>query len=313
MAENRRGIYFVIIAMTAFSIQDVVIKLLSEDTSLFQILFIRSMIGIFLISAFLKISGRTLKFSTAYPLLSTFRGLLFFCGYSTFYFAQSKIPIANATVLFLISPFFITILSIFIFGSQVGVYRWVTMIVGFLGVVIIAQPEGDTFDLFYLLPVAVAMIYAISMMIAKMTAEKDTVYQQVIYMYIVTAILSGIMGLAIGDGRFDTPEFAAIEFMVRSWNFDTVLITSGMIGVAVIGTIAFLLLTAAYRASDPATIAPFEYSGLLVSIVAGYLFWGDILSIKELIGMVLIVGSGIYLFYRENVRGVQDATEAPLR
>ncbi|MFT7686747.1 MAG: drug/metabolite transporter (DMT)-like permease [Candidatus Azotimanducaceae bacterium] len=299
--------------MIAFSFQDVVIKLLSEDTSLFQILFVRSMIGIFLISAFLKISGKPIKWGTAYPVMSTLRGLLFFFGYSTFYFAQSKIPIANATVLFLVSPFFITILSIFIFGSQVGINRWITMIIGFSGVIIIAQPEVGMFDVFYLLPVAVALTYAISMMIAKKTSEHDTVYQQIIFMYIVTAVLSAVMGLSIGDGRFDTYEFVAIEFMVRSWNFDTINITLSLIAVAAIGTIAFLLLTTAYRVSDPASIAPFEYSGLLVTIVAGYLFWGDVLSLKEIVGMVLIVGSGIYLFYRENVKGVQEATETPLR
>ena len=187
------------------------------------------------------------------------------------------------------------------------------MIIGFSGVFIIAQPEVGNFDVFYLLPVAVALTYATSMMIAKKMAEHDTVYQQITYMYIVTAILSAIMGLTIGDGRFNTSEFTALEFMVRSWNFDTINITLSLITVAVIGTIAFLLLTSAYRFSDPASIAPFEYSGLLVTIVAGYLFWGDVLSLKEIIGMVLIVGSGIYLFYRENVKGVQEATEAPLR
>jgi S-adenosylmethionine uptake transporter len=132
-------------------------------------------------------------------------------------------------------------------------------------------------------------------------------------MYLVTMLLSGVMGLTIGDGEFDTARFVSIEFMVRAWTFNTLWIILSLAGVAIIGTVAFLLLTSAYRISDPATVAPFEYSGLIISIIAGYLFWGDVLSFRELSGMVLIVGSGIFLFYRENLKGGHDAAEAPLR
>ena len=117
MHDSRRGVFLVVIAMTIFSVQDVFIKLLSDDISLFQVLFCRSSIGVLLIAGYLRFTGQRLQLGTAYPLLSIIRGLLFFLGYSAFYFGQSKVPIANATVLFLVSPFFITILSIFAFGS----------------------------------------------------------------------------------------------------------------------------------------------------------------------------------------------------
>jgi drug/metabolite transporter (DMT)-like permease len=80
-----------------------------------------------------------------------------------------------------------------------------------------------------------------------------------------------------------------------------------------IGTLAYLLLTMAYRISDPAKITPFEYSGLLASIVCGYLFWSDVPSVSEAIGMALIVGSGMFLYYREHLRGQEIAVETPLR
>ena len=299
--------------MTVFSIQDVLIKFLSDEISLFLVLFVRSIIGITLIIIYLKLAKKELRFGTAYPLLSICRGLLFFFGYSLFYFAQSKVPIANATVLFLVSPFFITILSIYAFDSQVGYSRWITMIAGFSGVILIAQPEVGQFNLFYLLPVFSAFMYSISMMIAKKTASKDTVYQQIIFMYMVTALLCGALGLSIGDGRLDTPEFAAIQFMTRAWQIDSQFIIFPLIAIAIIGTIAFLMLTAAYRIADPATITPFEYCGLVSAIVCGYVFWGDVPLPKEALGMTLIVGSGLYLFYRENLKGQQAATESPLR
>ena len=313
MNENTRGIFLVIAGMTIFSVQDVLIKFLSEDTSLFQILFFRSIFGALFIVFYLKVSGQAVRLGTAYPVLSIIRGLLFFFGYAGFYFAQSKMPIANATVLFLVSPFFITIMSIVFFHSAVGLQRWVTMVVGFSGVMFIAQPEFGHLNLFYILPVSVAFVYGISMMIAKHTADKDTVFQQVIVMFAVTAILSGLMGLVIGDGRFDSPELAGIQFITQAWKFDQLFINLSLATISVIGTIGFLLLNSAYRIADPATITPFEYSALLPAICWGYLFWGDIPSPNEAIGMILIVGAGVYLFYREKVLDQKTASESPLR
>ena len=103
--QNSRGILLVILAMSVFSIQDVLIKFISSNVSLFQILFYRSVIGALLIIIFQRAIGQTIRLWTAYPALSLLRGVFFFFGYSAFYFAQSKMPIANATVLFLVSPF----------------------------------------------------------------------------------------------------------------------------------------------------------------------------------------------------------------
>jgi drug/metabolite transporter (DMT)-like permease len=313
MHDSRRGVFLVVIAMTIFSVQDVFIKLLSDDISLFQVLFCRSSIGVLLIAGYLRFTGQRLQLGTAYPLLSIIRGLLFFLGYSAFYFGQSKVPIANATVLFLVSPFFITILSIFAFGSLVGYSRWITMIIGFSGVILIARPELGAFNLFYLFPLASALMYSISMVIAKITAEKDTVYQQIIFMYLITAMLSGALGLLIGDGSFDSAELESIQFMTRAWSFDGLYIVITIIAISFIGTIAYLMLTSAYRISDPAKITPFEYSGLLAAIVCGYLVWDNVPSQTEAIGMTLIVGSGMFLYYREHLRGQAVAAETPLR
>lgn len=164
---------------------------------------------------------------------------MFFFGYSAFYFAQSKVPIANATVLFLVSPFFITIISIIVFGSVVGISRWITMVIGFSGVIVIAQPETGEFNLYYILPIMTAFTYAISMMISKFTAQKDDLFQQIIFMYLITATLSGLIGLAIGDGRFNTLEFAEYEFLTQSWRFDQVPIVASIFAVGIVGTIAF--------------------------------------------------------------------------
>ena len=288
--------------MTILAIQDVLIKLVSDELSLFQIQFFRSTIGIAVIIGYQAIIHEPIRLTTAYPLLTVCRGLMFFFGYSAFYFAQSKMPIATMTVLFLVSPFFITLTSIYFFKSQVGYRRWISILIGFVGVVLICQPETGQFNFYYLIPIIVALSYAFSIIIVKKTADRDTLYQQMILTYLIMGLLSGITGLLFGDGRFDTAENSEVAFIVRSWQFVDTESTFKLFTISVLGSGGLLVLMGAYRVADPAVISPYEYSLLIWMILLGYLVWGDVPSFNIAIGMVLIVGAGIYMFYRERIK-----------
>ena len=302
LTDNRKGIFFVIGAMTILAIQDVLIKLVSDELSLFQIQFFRSTIGIAVIIGYQVIIHEPIRLTTAYPLLTVCRGLMFFFGYSAFYFAQSKMPIATMTVLFLVSPFFITLTSIYFFKSQVGYRRWISILIGFVGVVLICQPETGQFNIYYLIPIIVALSYAFSVIIVKKTADRDTLYQQMILTYLIMGLLSGITGLLFGDGRFDTAENSEVAFIVRSWQFVDTESTFKLFTISVLGSVGLLVLMGAYRVADPAVISPYEYSLLIWMVLLGYLVWGDVPSFNIAIGMVLIVGAGIYMFYRERIK-----------
>ena len=311
--DNRKGIFFVIGAMTILAIQDVLIKLVSDELSLFQIQFFRSTIGIAVIIGYQVIIHEPIRLTTAYPLLTVCRGLMFFFGYSAFYFAQSKMPIATMTVLFLVSPFFITLTSIYFFKSQVGYRRWISILIGFVGVVLICQPETGQFNYYYLIPIIVALSYAFSVIIVKKTADRDTLYQQMILTYLIMGLLSGITGLLFGDGRFDTTENSEIAFIVRSWQFVEIESTYKLFAISVLGSVGLLILMDAYRVADPAVISPYEYSLLIWIILMGYLVWGDVPSFNIAIGIVLIVGAGIYIFYRERITSESVDREATMR
>lgn len=288
--------------MTILAIQDVLIKLVSDELSLFQIQFFRSTIGIAVIIGYQAIIHEPIRLTTAYPLLTVCRGLMFFFGYSAFYFAQSKMPIATMTVLFLVSPFFITLTSIYFFKSQVGYRRWISILIGFVGVVLICQPETGQYNFYYLIPIIVALSYAFSIIIVKKTADRDTLYQQMILTYLIMGLLSGITGLLFGDGRFDTAENSEVAFIVRSWQFVDTESTFKLFTISVLGSVGLLVLMGAYRVADPAVISPYEYSLLIWMVLLGYLVWGDVPSFNIAIGMVLIVGAGIYIFYRERIK-----------
>lgn len=239
-------------------------------------------------------------------MLSVLRGVMFFCVYSLFYFAQSKIPIADATVLYLANPFFTTLIAITLFKSEVGYKHWLIIILGFFGVVLICQPNTGVFDVYYLLPILVALLYSGIVSITKLTSNKDTLFQQLFYTYLVTVLLSGLAGMTMGDGRFDTAEYTQIRFLVRGWEIFDLNAVIWLLAISIIGTTAHAFFLAAYRVADPSVISPYEYTLLPWMILWGYVFWSEAPSFEALIGMLLIVGSGLALFYNEHAKTKQS-------
>jgi drug/metabolite transporter (DMT)-like permease len=311
--NDKLGILLIILGMSLFSIQDVTIKVLAEDGSLLQILVMRGFIGTAFISAFLYISGRPIKFTTAYPLLTCIRATLFFFGFMSFYIALSLMPIAEATALFFVSPFFITILSKIFLGNDVGWYRIAAILTGFIGTFLIVKPSTGNFQWAYILPLLTALSYSISMILAKYTREKDTVFQQTIHMYIasiicgtLTLIMASLMGWSF-DG------VQGLDYVFRPWVFDDLIILSAVIMISMVATIGTLCLISAYRISQPPVIAPFEYTMLVISISIGLLFFGEVPDIYSVLGMLIIVASGLFIFIREQVRGIPLAIKIRMR
>ena len=218
MSDDRRGIYLILLGMLFFSIQDVLVRQLSDYASLTQIMFIRGIFGGLILLFFLKLNKRSISFSSSYPLLAISRVLLFFTGFLCFYFALGKMELAEATSLFFITPLFITILSKFIFKSQIGAYRICAIIVGFVGVLFIVKPNPDGFNKIALLPIFTAFTYSVSMMIAKYTREKDSVFQQMLHLYFGSAVLAFVAWLIIPLIEFEPSQAKNLEFLIRDWS-----------------------------------------------------------------------------------------------
>ena len=263
--------------------------------------------------AFLLILKKPIVFKTHYPLLTFCRVILFFFGFSSFYISLTIMPLATATALFFVTPFLITIFAKFILKDQIGPRRWIAVIVGFVGVYIILNPNFDDFDYFSLSPILCAFCYALSMIIIKKTSKKDNVYQQMFQFYIGAMIISIIFYFFIGDGRYDTVDNPAAQFIFREWFSNLEFSLIYMIALGFTAAAAFLLVFSAYRVASPAVVSPFEYSILIWSTLSGWIFFNEVPTINTIIGMLLIVFGGIYIFMREKVQEQSIATEKPLR
>ena len=311
--NNTKGIILILTAMLIFAVQDSLMKYIYNSVALYEVYFFRTIVSFTLIIIYLKILKKPIVFKTHYPLLTFCRVILFFFGFSSFYISLTIMPLATATALFFVTPFLITIFAKFILKDQIGPRRWIAVIVGFIGVYIILNPNFNDFDYFSLSPILCAFCYALSMIIIKKTSKKDTVYQQMFQFYIGAMIISTIFYFFIGDGRYDTVDNPAAQFIFREWFSNLEFSLIYMIVLGFTAAVAFLLIFSAYRIASPAVVSPFEYSILVWSTLSGWIFFNEVPKINTMIGMCLIVGGGIYIFIREKVQEQSIVTEKPLR
>ena len=311
--NNPKGIIFILLAMLVFSVQDSIMKYIFSIVSLYEVYLIRTLVSLIVILLFLKLTKKPIIFKTQYPLLTFCRVILFFFGFSFFYISLTVLPLGTATALFFVTPFLITIFAKFFLKEQIGPRRWLAVIIGFIGVYVILNPDFSNFDYMSLTPILCAFCYSLSMIIIKITSEKDNVYTQTFTFYIGAIIISTIFYFIISDGQYNTIDHPASQFIFREWFSDLENSILLMIATGFTASLAFVLIFSAYRIASPAVVSPFEYSILLWSSLSGWYFFNEIPNLTTLIGMILIVCGGIYIFIREKAQDQPIVTEKPLR
>ena len=311
--NNPRGIILILISMLVFSVQDGIMKHIFSFVSLYEVYLVRTVVSVILILFYLKLTNKPIVFKTQYPLLTFVRVILFFFGFSSFYVSLTVLPLGFATALFFVTPFLITIFAHFFLKEEIGIRRWSAVVVGFIGVYITLNPDFNNFNYLSLLPILCAFCYSLSMIIIKKTSDKDSVYTQTFTFYFGAIIFSTIFYFLIGDGQYNTSDHPASQFIFREWFVDLESSILFMVATGLTATVAFLLLFTAYSIASPAVVSPFEYSILLWSPLIGWIYFNEIPSLNTVIGIIIIVSSGIYIFMREKAQEQSIATEKPLR
>ena len=226
-----------------------------------------------------------------------------FVSYTTYYLAIVALTLADAVTLFYSCPLFVTLLSAPFLAERIGPKRYAAVLVGFAGVVVIMRPGSTLFDPAVLLGVAAAGSYAVSVIITRRLSSSEAGSTMSFYAMVTFIAVSAIVGLVLGDGRFMTEVHPSAAFLFRPWVLPGL---RDFLLLAICGLIAgggFYLLTQAYRVGSPSVVTPFEYTSLPWALLWGYLLWDERPGPATLIGLALILGSGLYIIYREGLRG----------
>ena len=311
--NNIKAIILVVIGMFVFSIQDALIKVISGSVNIYVIYIVRSIIGLLAILIYCKLKDIKLIFKTHYPIITTLRVSGFFLGFSLYYFSLSKISLPEAVTLFFVSPFFVTIASKFLIGEKVGIYRWSLIFVGFIGVYLVLNPDFNNFNIYSLFPIFCAFFYAMTVVIQKKTSDYDNLFTQIIHTYISAIIFSIIIYIVLNNLTFSSNQLIEYNFILMSWGIPDIFSFFILVIIGFTGVIGFFSIFGAYRMGSPSTIAPYEYSLIIWSIILGYLIWNEYLSFRAFIGLFLILSASFFTLYREYILNVKINTDKPLR
>lgn len=303
-----QGICYLVGAVFIFSIQDAIIKHLCGDYPLLEIMFIRSIAGILPCLAIVHFDVGLKQLKTRRPFVHLVRSLLFFCCYVLYYLGISALPLAENIALFYTAPFFISILSAVLLKEKVGLSRWAALAVCFTGVLIMVNPGTGVAVPAAMLPVTAAIAYALSTQITRQAAGTESASVMSFYVMVIFLILSGFQGILSQYVSLPVSGPAWTAFLTRPWIVPPPADLGWLMSQGLIATAGFYGLSQAYRLAKASTVAPFEYSGMLPTVVWGFLFWREVPSTPTLCGISLIVFSGIYLVRQETAAGGKAAT-----
>ncbi|MEM9332963.1 MAG: DMT family transporter [Pseudomonadota bacterium] len=313
IARPTVAIVFFVFAMALIPLNDSLIKLMSGTMSVFQILGLRAVISLSLVLLVPLAFTSVLQLKPATVLKLTIRGFCLVGAMLFFFLPLATLSLAEVTAIFFTAPLLISVLSVPVLGEKLGVFRISAVIIGMVGVLIIVRPGSEGFQISYLMPIASAASYAAFQIITRYIRNEAPVIAMVAvqnFIYLVT----GMIGmLAIFLLSPEVPDNPIGGFLLRGWTNPslTELIYLALAGVIVLN-LAFAS-TNVYSNVEASLVAPFEYVALPMAVLWGIIIWGDWPALNAWIGMTMILGAGIFMIYRENLRNREIVSSVPMR
>jgi len=283
-----RAVAYVLLAILLFDFQGVIIKFLGERYPVQQLAGFRNVFGLIPSLIVLALSsewharGRLLRIRQWR--LGLLRGLFIAMAQFCFYLSITKMELATASTLTYISPVLITLLSIPILKHRVGLWRWLAVIIGFVGVVMIMGPGSEIFTPYSLLPIGAAFGYSLSTVCVRLFDEHNPT--ALINMYASAGALLGTLAIV-----FVTSGYSEVESL-QDWGL--------LLCMGLVGGFAVLALINAYRLARPSSLSPYEYFGIPFAFILGWLFFDEAPFAKLFPGVLLIIAGGLLIAWREH-------------
>ena len=267
------------LSVCAFSLMDLVVKW-SDGYPLGQVLFFRGFVGAliyFLIIPRERIKNFYYTKRAGLHFLRCFFGLIALLSIFT---ALRNLPLATVVSISFAAPIFTTIFSIFFLSEKVGVYRWLAVFIGFVGIIIIAEPGLTELNIYYIYPVIFCLGMAYVAISIRQLSRTEPVWLISLYFSISITIVS----LTTIPSGWIVPSLS--DFIILTF-------------LGIFGGVANLWLSQSYKYSEVSLVTPLKYLGLVFAIIFGYFIWEETPTLKTLGGSILVILSSVIIFRRE--------------
>ena len=267
------------ISVCAFSLMDAIVKW-SDAYPVGQVLFFRGFCGLIPILSLIPKDRYKDFYKTNRPTLHLKRCLSGLIAIVAIFIALRKLPLATVVSISFAAPIFTTIFSIFLLNEKVGLYRWLAVIVGFIGIIIISEPGFSSLNIYYIYPIIFCLGLSYVAIAIKQLSSSEPIW---------------LIGFYFSFSIMITSLFTISQGWIMPNLIDLVLLSL----VGIFGGVANLLLTQAYKFADVSLVTPLKYLSLVFAIIFGYFIWSEIPSSKTLFGAGLVIISSLIIFRRE--------------
>ena len=278
-SKNQLGFLYMFLSVCAFSLMDLIVKW-SENYPVGEVLFFRGCFGIIPLLFLIPKDRYSDFYKTTKPFLHFKRCIAGLIAIVAIFIALRKLPLATVTSISFAAPIFTTILSIFLLNEKVGLYRWIAVIVGFVGILIISEPGFSSLNIYYFYPIIFCLGLSYVAIAIRKLSSSEPVWLISFYFSLSIMIIS----------FFTIPQ----GWVMPSFK-DLFLLSS----IGILGGLANLWLTQSYKFSEVSLVTPLKYLGLLFAIFFGFIIWNEIPTFKTLIGSFLVIASSLIIFRRE--------------
>ena len=297
-----RGVVYISFAMFILSLQGVAVKWIGSDYSVMEIVLFRSFIALPCTIILYRLEGGRGWPTTQQHTLEYVRGVFLFLSYTTAFMGLAALPLAELEAIRSSAPLMITLLSVLMLGEKVGLRRWMALIVGFMGVLLIVRPGSATFNLGSVFVLLAVLFYALNVILTRKLQTTDSSATMSYFssiVYLVAAIVLSPLAILI----VETPNaHPSIAFLLRAWTLPTPLDLTIMFGLGLVWAGGMYFIARAYSTSQASVIAPFEYISLPINVIWGLLIWREIPTWLTWAGALLTIGSGLFVLYRDRVQ-----------
>lgn len=292
MTKELRGILFMCLAMLLFTGLDTAAKLVMRDLAPWVAVFFRYAVALVLGAAILFARRGRSGLATHHPGLQVLRGLLLMGSTICNFTAMQYLQLAQTAAIFFTIPLLVSALSVPLLGEHVGWRRWLAVIAGFIGVIVIMRPGTDSFHWAMFFSLGAALQGALYNIATRKVGGKDSAETSLF----LVALVGGAVSLAPAALNWSMPE---------GWQWLLLL------SMGIFGTVGHFLVIEGHRLVPASTLAPFVYSQIIWMTLSGFVVFGDVPDRWTFAGAAVVVASGLYLLQRERIRGKTEAVAAP--
>ena len=297
--NNILGVAFLVLSVLIFSLQDIAVKWIGGDYPVMEIVIFRTIGSLPFTLLFFRYEGGRGLPTTQQHKLQYIRGVFLFLSFTTYFMGLTALPLGEVASIRNSAPLMITFLSVILLGEKVGPRRWLALIVGFVGVLLIVRPGSVSFNIGSVFILLATLFYTFGIMLTRKLQSTDssaTMAYFSTFVYLVATAILVPLTIFVGEIPGAHP---SIAFLFRAWTMPTLIDLGIMSGMGLVWAGGMYFMARAYSLALASIAAPFEYSGLPISVMWGFVLWHEIPSATTWIGALLTITSGVYILYRD--------------